>query len=41
MQEKTQNSQIKGELQLIVLNEVVEFINEKFDQSVVDRKEKR
>ena len=41
MQEKTQSSQIKGELQLIVLNEAVEFITEKFDQYVADRKEKR
>ena len=41
MQEKTQSSQIKGELQLILLHEAVEFITEKFDQYVADRKEKR
>ena len=41
MQEKTQSSQIKGELQLIVLHEAVEFITEKFDQYVADRKEKK
>ena len=41
MQEKTQSSQIKGELQFIVLHEAVEFITEKFDQYVADRKEKR
>ena len=27
MQEKTQSSQVKGELQLIEVNETVEFIN--------------
>ena len=40
MQEKTQSSQIKGELQLNELNEAVEFIAKKFDQYEAERKEK-
>ena len=32
MQENTQSSQIKGELQLNELNEAVKFITKKFDQ---------
>ena len=32
MQENTQSSQIKGELQLNELNEAVNFITKKFDQ---------
>ena len=31
MHEKTQSSQIKGELRLNELNDVVEFITKKFD----------
>ena len=40
MQEKTQSSQIKGELPLKDLSEAVEFITEKFDQYETERKEK-
>ena len=40
MQEKTQSSQIKGELQLKDLSEAVEFIAKKFDQYETERKEK-
>ena len=40
MQEKTQSSQIKGELQLKKLNEAVEFITKKFDQYETEKKEK-
>ena len=40
MQEKTQSSQIKGELQLKELSETVEFITKKFDQYEAERKEK-
>ena len=40
MQEKTQSSQIKGELQLKDLSEAVEFITKKFDQYETERKEK-
>ena len=40
MQEKTQSSQIKGELQLKELSEAVEFITKKFDQYEAERKEK-
>ena len=40
MQEKTQSSQIKGELQLKDLSEAVEFIANKFDQYETERKEK-
>ena len=40
MQEKTQSSQIKGELQLKYLNEAVEFITKMFDQYEPERKEK-
>ena len=40
MQEKTQSSQIKGELQLKDLSEPVEFITKKFDQYETERKEK-
>ena len=40
MQEKTQSSQIKGELQLKDLSETVEFITKKFDQYETERKEK-
>ena len=41
MQEKTQSSQIKGELQLKDLSEAVEFITKKIDQYETERKEKR
>ena len=40
MQEKTQSSQIKGELQLKELSEAVEFITKKFDQYEAGRQEK-
>ena len=40
MQEKSQSSQIKGELQLKELSEAVEFITKKFDQYEAERKEK-
>ena len=40
MQEKTQSSQIKGELQINELNEADEFITKNFDQYEVERKEK-
>ena len=40
MQEKTESSQIKGELQLKYLNEAVEFITKMFDQYEPERKEK-
>ena len=40
MKEKTQSSQIKGELQFNELNETVEFITKKFDQYEEER-EKR
>ena len=40
IQEKTQSSQIKGELPLKDLSEAVEFITEKFDQYETERKEK-
>ena len=40
MQEKTQSSQIKGELQLKYLYEAVEFITKMFDQYEPERKEK-
>ena len=40
MQEKTQSSQIKGELQLNELNESVEFFTKIFDQYEGERKEK-
>ena len=40
MQEKTQSSQIKGELQLKELREAVEFITKRFDQYEAQRKEK-
>ena len=40
MQEKTQSSQIKSELQLRELSEAVEFITKKFDQYEAERKEK-
>ena len=38
MQEKTQSSQIKGELQLKELSAAVEFITKKFDQHKAERK---
>ena len=38
MQEKTQSSQIKGELQLIELSEAVQFITKKFDKGRKNRK---
>ena len=40
MQEKTQRSQVKSELQLHELNEAAEFITKKFDQYKSERKEK-
>ena len=40
MQEKTQSSQIKGELQLKELSEAVEFVTKKFDQYEAERKER-
>ena len=40
MQEKTQRSQVKGELQLNELNKAAEFITKKFDQYKGERKEK-
>ena len=40
MKEKTQSSQIKGDLQFNELNETVEFITKKFDQYEEER-EKR
>ena len=40
IREKTQSSQIKGELQLNELNEVVQFITKKFDQYEAERKER-
>ena len=40
MPEKSQSSQIKGELQLNELSEAVEFITEKIDQHEAERKEK-
>ena len=40
MQEKTQSSQIKGELQFKKLTEAVEFITKKFDQYETEKKEK-
>ena len=40
MQEKTQSSQIKGELQLKALSETVEFITKRFDQYEAEKKEK-
>ena len=40
LQEKTQSSQIKDELQLNGLTETVEFITKKFDQYEIERKEK-
>ena len=40
MQEKTQSSQIKGELQLKGLSEAVELITKKFDQYETEKKEK-
>ena len=40
MQEKTQSSQFKGELQLNELNEAVELITKKNDQYETERKKK-
>ena len=40
MQEKTQSSQIKGEVQLKDLSEALEFITKMFDQYEPERKEK-
>ena len=40
MQEKTQSSQINGELQLKDLSEAVKFITKKFDQYETERKKK-
>ena len=40
IRKKTQSSQIKGELQLNELNEVVQFITKKFDQYEAERKER-
>ena len=40
MKEKTQSSQIKGELQFNELNETVEFITNKFDQYEEEREKK-
>ena len=40
MQEKTQRSQVKSELQLNELNKAAEFITKKFDQYKAERKEK-
>ena len=39
MKEKTQRTQIKGELQLNKLNEAVEFITKKIDQYEAEKKE--
>ena len=36
----TKESQIKGELQLVSMNEAINFINEKFDEFEKDRREK-
>ena len=36
----TKESQIKGELQLVSMNETIEFISEKFDEFEKDRLEK-
>ena len=41
MKEKTQSSQIKGDLQFNELNETVEFITKKFDQYEEEREKKR
>ena len=41
MQEKTQSSQTKGELQLKELSEAVEFITKKFDQYKAERKKRK
>ena len=41
MKEKSQSSQIKGELQFNELNETVEFITKKFDQYEEEREKKR
>ena len=41
MQEKSQSSQIKGELQLKELSEAVEFITKNFDQYEAERMKKR
>ena len=40
MQEKTQSSQNKDELQLKDLSEAVKFVTKKFDQYETERKEK-
>ena len=40
MQEKTQNSQVKGESQLNELSEAVEFITKKLDHYEAQRKKK-
>ena len=40
MQEKTQNSQVKGESQFNELSEAVEFITKKLDQYEAQRKKK-
>ena len=37
---KTKESQIKGELQLVSMNETINFISEKFDEFEKDRREK-
>ena len=36
----TKESQIKGELQLVSMNETINFISEKFDEFEKDRREK-
>ena len=36
----TKESQIKGELQLVSMNEAINFISEKFDEFEKDRREK-
>ena len=37
---KKKESQIKGELQLLSVNETINFMNEKFNESEKDRREK-
>ena len=36
----TKESQIKGEMQLVSMNETINFISEKFDEFEKDRREK-
>ena len=40
MQRKKKESQIKGELQLLRMNETINFMSEKFNESEKDRREK-